>query len=165
MKRSLGLVPAMIATGYVSSYDEDTHTAKIQFDDMKIVSYPYQVCVTRSRDNQFETHLDVGEHVVCLCLGNGLETGYVIGTLYDKKNPPPSKNKERTVFKFKDGAFFMYDRELHIAQFVDSFGSFIKFENKNIIVQSAPGGNIYFNPSSDQPIQLVIDTRKYALPQ
>lgn len=136
---------ASLRDGHVSSYDAKTHKARVLFSDRdNLVSHPYQVLLPNTAINREECHLDVDEHVLCLCLGNGLETGYVLGTIYDAKNPPTVGNQERWVRIFGDGAHMFYDRELHIFQFEDSFGSYILFKNGDIIMQSKR--HIHFNP-------------------
>ena len=68
--------------GHVSSYDSKTQTARITFEDRDdLVSQPFQLLVPNTKKNRDECHLDVGEHVLCLCLGNGIEAGYVLGAV------------------------------------------------------------------------------------
>lgn len=129
---------ASLRDGHVSSYDPNAHTARVKFSDRDdLVSLPYQVVLPNTAKNREECHLDIDEHVLCLCLGNGLETGYVLGAVYDAKNPPTVGNQERWVRIFEDGAHMFYDREQHIFQIKDSFGSFILFKDGKIVIQSA----------------------------
>lgn len=138
---------ASLRAGRVSSYDPKTHTARIKFSDRGgLVSLPYQVGLPNTAGNREERHLDVGEHVLCACPGNGLETGYVLCALYDAKNPPSVGNRDRWVRVFEDGAHMFYDRAQHIFQFKDSYGSFILFKDGKIIIQSADV--ILLNPGS-----------------
>ncbi|GHV50442.1 baseplate protein [Synergistales bacterium] len=103
-----------VRDGHVSSYDPATHTARVVFADKgDMVSYPFQVIVPNSLKNRDEVHLDVGEHVVCVCLGNGIETGFVLGSLYDAKNSPTVADKDKRVTIFEDGTSVEYDRKEH----------------------------------------------------
>ena len=131
--------------GHVSSYDPKTHMARILFTDHDdLVSYPFPVLLPNTLKNRDEIHLDVGEHVMCLCMGNGIETGFVLGCVYDEKNEPTVGNQERRVTIFDDGCHVFYDRQAHIFQIKDSFGSFILMRDGNIIIQSAR--DVHINP-------------------
>ncbi len=131
--------------GKVSSYDAPTCTARVVFDDKDdMVSNPYQLVFPNSLKNRDEIHLDPGEHVVCLCLGNGYETGFVLGAIYDGKNPPTVGDKDRRVTIFDDDMHIFQDRKNHIFQIKDHYGSFILFKDGDIILQSAHF--IHLNP-------------------
>jgi phage baseplate assembly protein gpV len=100
--------------GHVSSYDPATHTARIVFGDRDdMVSFPFPVLLPNTLKNKDEIHLDVGEHVMCLCFGNGIESGIVLGCVYDEKNPPPVGNQDKRLTVFEDGALVEYDRATH----------------------------------------------------
>lgn len=131
-------IPAYMREGHVSSYDPSTMTARVCFEDLdNLVSHPFKVIIPNSINNRDEYHLDVNEHVACLCLGNGIEAGFVLGSTYDAKNPPVVGNPDRRVTIFDDGGHVFYDRKEHIFQIVDHFGSFLLFKNGDIILQSA----------------------------
>ena len=55
---------------------------------------------------------DVGDQVLCLFLGNGLEEGFVLGSMYGAQMPPVSSGDKfhRT---FSDGTTLEYDRAAH----------------------------------------------------
>ena len=81
--------------GYVSAYDPQKHMARIQFPDKgDLVSAWLPVAVLNSKKNHDECHLDVGEHVYCNMMGNGLESGVVLCAVYDDKNKPPEGNQD-----------------------------------------------------------------------
>ncbi|MDR3280934.1 MAG: baseplate assembly protein [Synergistaceae bacterium] len=131
--------------GHVSSYDPVTHTARIVFPDHDdTVSYPFPVLLPNTLNNRDEIHLDIGEHVMCLCMGNGVESGIVLGCVYDKKNPPTVGNRDRRVTIFEDGTHVFCDRKEHIFQIKDSYGSFILMKDGDIILQSS--NYIQLNP-------------------
>lgn len=134
-----------VRVGHVSSYDPTTHTARIKFEDKEeLVSYPFQVVLPNTLKNHDEYHLDIGEHVLCVCLGNGIEAGYVLGALYSQTTPPPVGNIDRRVTIFEDEAHLMCDRKKHIMQIKDHYGSYIMFADGDIIIQSAR--HIHLNP-------------------
>jgi phage baseplate assembly protein V len=130
--------------GHVSSYDPATHTAKVVFEDRdNLVSNPFPVLLPNTLKNKDEIHLDPGEHVMCICLGNGLESGVVLGCVYDKKNPPAVGDRDTRVTTYEDGTRVSVDRKNHVVEIKDSFGSYIKFAGGNIYIIAA--GNIYLN--------------------
>ncbi|MDR1516426.1 MAG: hypothetical protein LBS45_12105 [Synergistaceae bacterium] len=131
--------------GHVSSYDPTTHMARVVFEDHDdLVSHPFPVLLPNTLKNKDEIHLDPGEHVMCLCFGNGIESGAVLGCVYDEKNPPPVGNQDRRVTVFDDDCHIFYDRAEHIFQIKDSYGSFIKMKDGDIIIQSAR--DVHVNP-------------------
>lgn len=148
--------PASLRYGYVSAYDAVRHMARIRFPDKdSLVSFWLPVLVLNSKRNKQEAHLDIDEHVACIMLGNGLEAGIVLGAIWDDKNLPPCQNHDRFCMEFdgKDGkAHLFVDREQKIMQIRDFYGSFIKFENEDIILQSKH--HIHLNPHNNPAIPL-----------
>ena len=129
---------ATLRDGHVSSYDSATHTARIVFDDLSgMVSHPFPVVLTNTKTNKDEAHLDAGEHVFCLCMGNGIESGIVLGCVYDKKNPPLVGDQDVRTTRFGDGTTLMVDRKAHIVEIKDSFGSVIKMADGYIDLKPA----------------------------
>jgi phage baseplate assembly protein gpV len=101
--------------GHVSSYDPATHTARVVFEDHdNLVSPPFPVLLPNTLKNKDEIHLDPGEHVMCLCFGNGIESGVVLGCVYDGKNPPQVGEQGKRVTVFDDGTRVEYDRAAHV---------------------------------------------------
>ena len=105
---------AIARFGYVSAYDPKRHMARIQFPDKEnLVSSWLPVVIPNSKKNHDELHLDINEHVFCLMLGNGLEAGAVIGTVYDDENKPPTGDQDTRKITFNDGTEISYDRKNH----------------------------------------------------
>ena len=100
--------------GYVSDYDPKRHMARIRFPDKdNLVSAWLPVAVPNSIRNKDEIHLDIGEHVYCNMMGNGLEVGVVLGSIYDDKNKPPLGDPDTRKVTFNDGTEISYDRKNH----------------------------------------------------
>ena len=101
--------------GYVSAYDPARHMARIKFPDKgDLVSAWLPVAVPNSLKNHDELHLDVGEHVYCSMMGNGLESGVVLCATYDDKNKPPVAEQDKRAVTFEDGTKITYDRAEHL---------------------------------------------------
>lgn len=106
------VVSNMVAVGVVSSFNEKTGTARVTFEDRSnTVSYDLPVIVPQTLKNKDYYLPDVGEHVLCLFLGNGQEQGFILGAFYSKKDAPPVQNQNKRHALFSDGTFFEYDRE------------------------------------------------------
>ena len=99
--------------GYVTEYDPQRHMAKVFFPDKNIISSWLPVIIPNAIKNHDELHVDENEHVACLMLGNGLETGFIIGAIYDDTNKPPVGNNDIRVLKFEDDTIIQYDRRNH----------------------------------------------------
>jgi phage baseplate assembly protein gpV len=76
-------------------------------------------------------------------MGNGIESGVVLGCVYDKKNPPVVGNPDVRTTKYDDGTTFSVDRKGHIVEIKDSFGSVIKMAGGNIYITAS--ANVYIN--------------------
>ena len=98
--------------GYVSAYDPVRHMARIQFPDKNnLVSAWLPVAVRNSAKNKDECHLDIGEHVYCSMMGNGLEAGVVLCSIFDDTNKPPAGDADIRKTTFGDGTEIIYDRK------------------------------------------------------
>lgn len=105
---------AIARFGYVSDYDATRHMARIIFPDKdNLPSNWLPVLVHNSLRNQDNLHLDINEHVFCIMLGNGIETGIVVGAIYDDANKPENSDKDTRKIKFEDGTEILYDRKKH----------------------------------------------------
>ena len=98
--------------GYVSDYDAKRHMARVEFPDKgNLVSAWLPVAVPNSKNNHDERHLDIGEHVYCSMMGNGLEAGVVLCSIYDDTNKPPTGDANTRKVTFDDGTEIIYDRK------------------------------------------------------
>ncbi|MDR1978311.1 MAG: hypothetical protein LBQ42_06225 [Synergistaceae bacterium] len=130
--------------GIVSDYDPKRHMARVQFPDKdNLVSAWLPVGIPNSKKNKDEFHLDIGEHVYCNMLGNGLEAGIVLCSVWDDKNKPPLGDQDVRRTEFEDGTTMFVDRKKHIVEIKDSFGSFIRMAEGNIYIMAA--ANVYIN--------------------
>lgn len=124
--------------GRVSTINPSRCRATVEFEDKDGIVSAELMILQRDTfaDKDFLT-LKPGTRVFCEFLGNGYETGHIVGAKYDEKNPPPTDDPNRRGTLFEDGAFWFYDREKHIFQFKDSYGSYILFQGGYIIVNPA----------------------------
>ncbi|MBQ9527605.1 MAG: phage baseplate assembly protein V [Fretibacterium sp.] len=108
-----GTEPGAVARfGYVSVYDPKRHMARVRFPDKgDVVSGWLPVTVPNTKRNKDERPLDVGEHVFCVMMGNGLEAGAILGAVYDDTNKPPIGDGDIRATTYADGTRIKVDRK------------------------------------------------------
>lgn len=81
--------------------------ARVAFEDREnMVSGLLQVIQMFTGENKSIRMPSIGEQVVCIFLGTGLEDGYIIGSVYVDGNTPPAENNAAS---FSDGGFIQYE--------------------------------------------------------
>lgn len=108
-------ISQLARVGFVTARQPERHRVRVQFRDTvtsPLVSGWLPVLTPRaSADMAFDLP-DVGDQVLCLFLGNGLEDGFVLGSMYGAQTPPVASGDKfhRT---FSDGTTIEYDRKAH----------------------------------------------------
>lgn len=105
----------LIRSGVVSSVNPETCAARVVFEDRdNLVSAELPVLQSSCMNNKFYSLPDVGDSVVCLMVPNAQDgTGFIIGSFYNDKNPPPAQSQDISLIKFSDGTEIKYDRLKH----------------------------------------------------
>ena len=93
--------------------DEAKVRVKIVSSDDEI-SYKLPIIVRKTQDDKDYWMPDIGEHVICLFLGNGVEDGFVLGAIYSEADKVPVESQDKWRKEFKDGTAIEYDRKEHI---------------------------------------------------
>lgn len=78
-----------------------------------LVSNDLQVLQRNTGQNKDLSYPDVKENVLCLFLGTGEENGFILGSFYNDKNPPPMNNQDVRVTRYSDGTEVKYNRKTH----------------------------------------------------
>ena len=107
------IVKNMIKVGVIESFNEANATARVIFEDIKVKSYDLPIIVKQSQNNKDYWMPDIGESVLCLFLPTGIESGFILGSYYNKKDRPPVTDQNKRTVKFKDGTVLEYDRANH----------------------------------------------------
>ncbi len=103
-----------IRTGFIESTDVDKVTARVRIPDLDdLISYDLQVLQQNTRKNKDVWMPDLQEEVVCLFMGNGLECGFILGSLYNAVDTPPVASQDKRHITFADGTVLEYDRKEH----------------------------------------------------
>lgn len=144
----------MIRIGVVSSIDPGHGTARVLFDDLdELVSYDLQILYPATLRNKGYWMPDVGEHVACAFLENGLENGVILGAIYGGSDEVPVDDKDIWHLSIPGGVAVEVDRKTREFMVVDSWGSRIIFRSGDVIIKSAR--YIQLNPSeADIPAHL-----------
>ena len=107
------IVRNIIKVGVVESFNEANATARVIFEDIKVKSYDLPIIVKQSQNNKDYWIPDIGESVLCLFLPTGIESGFILGSYYNKKDRPPVTDQNKRTVKFSDGTILEYDRKTH----------------------------------------------------
>ena len=102
-------VANLIKIGQVSSVDPSTCTVRVTFDDLDdTVTGPLKVMQQSTVGRKDFSLPEVGEHVRCTFLPNGMQEGFVDGSFYTTSNPPKG---ELGVYRteYSDGTLIEYD--------------------------------------------------------
>lgn len=126
----------LLKIGEVSSVNPAACTARVVFDDDdSLVSGDLQILQMNSLKNKGYWLPDVGEDVVCIFLGTGVEEGFILGATYAGAVKPPADSQDKRAVHFSDGSFFEYDRSA--SEFKIGIGASKVTVNKNKITAEA----------------------------
>ncbi len=126
----------LLKIGEVSSVNPAACTARVVFDDDdSLVSGDLQILQMNSLKNKAYWLPDVGEDVVCIFLGTGVEEGFILGATYAGAVKPPVNSQDKRAVHFADGSFFEYDRSA--SEFKVEIGASKVTVNKNKITAEA----------------------------
>jgi len=134
----------LVKVAVVKTYKPETHTAIVQFKDHdEILSKELPILTPFTQNNKAYFPLAENQKVIVLFLPTGENTdGFIIGTLFDKDNPPPVKDKNKFSITFEDGTTFEYDKANH-KLYIHSVGD-IEIISDTHITMKAP--RIDLNP-------------------
>lgn len=97
--------------GRVTALVPEKGAVRVEFGDRSnLVSFELPVMVKQTLKNKDSYMPDVGEHVVCSFLGNGLEQGFVLGAIYSNADTAVNSDPNKRGVTFEDGTEVYYDR-------------------------------------------------------
>lgn len=136
----------LVRVGVVTNIYPERGTVRVHLVDADDqVSYELPVIYRKTGKDKEYWMPDIGEHVVCLFSGQGMEQGFVLGAIYSQADPVPVSSKDKWHIKFEDGTWLEYDRAEQVLR-VDSEKQ-ILLKAKNKITIQAPVirilGNLY----------------------
>lgn len=105
----------LVRVGKVVSTVTGKSTVRVQFDDAdELVSFDMAIIYPRTFKDKHYNVPDIGDQVVCLFLPNGLETGFVLGSVYNAQDAPPVDSQDKDHVTYEDGTVIEYDRKAHV---------------------------------------------------
>ena len=122
----------LIRQGVISAVYPERCAARVTFEDRDgLVSAELPILQASCLNNQFYSLPDVGDCVLCLMLPNDQHgSGFVLGSFFNDKNPPPAASQDISLIKFADGTQISYNRSSHLLS-VNCVGN-IKINGKRI---------------------------------
>ncbi|UNY40539.1 baseplate assembly protein [Pararheinheimera phage vB_PsoM_KLER1-1] len=105
-------VNGMIRVGVVTAQVPEKGAARVEFKDRSdLVSFELPVMVKQTLKNKDSYTPDIGEHVTCVFLPNGLEQGFILGAFYSDADTADNQDPNVRATKFEDGSVLSYDRQ------------------------------------------------------
>lgn len=108
------MINELARVGVVTQRYPDRGTVRVKLvgvDDQ--VSYELPVVFRKTSKDKDYWMPDINEQVLCIFLGQGLEQGFVLGSIYSKSDPVPVSSNDKWVKVFADGTIIEYDRATH----------------------------------------------------
>ena len=108
------MISELIRVGVVTSINPEKGTVRVHLAGVdEEVSYELPVIFPKTHKDKAYFMPDIGEHVVCIFSGQGLEQGFVLGAIYSEADTTPVSNKDKFLIRFEDGTEIEYDRRVH----------------------------------------------------
>lgn len=134
----------LIQLGVISEVHHDKGLCRVSFGTRVSPMSPW--LMGRCGDDKEYWHPDIGEQAIFLSpYGDGSEGIVLLGIMSNKKSLPQDAKEDLYIKEFKDGTRIEIDRNNHIVLIKDSFGSYIKMADGDIILKSN-GGKVRINP-------------------
>lgn len=111
IRRLESAASGMNRVGRVTALLPEKGAVRVEFGDRSnLVSYELPVMVKQTLKNKDSYTPDIGEHVLCSFLGNGLEQGFVLGAIYSNADTAVNADPNKRGVTFEDGTEVYYDR-------------------------------------------------------
>lgn len=105
-KNPMTIARNILRVGLVNSIDPAKGTVKVLLPDKD------DIVTTDIPMLSFEYHMpEVGDSVLCVFLGNGLEQGFCLGKYYSDINIPPEDNEKIYVKRIDENMEWRYNKE------------------------------------------------------
>jgi len=133
-----------ICVGEISAIYPERGTARVLLPDLGLVTKECQIVFPASVKSHDYRMPEVGETVLVAFLDNGHETGFIIGYVYNRKDPVPIASADVRHWSMEGAGAIELDRANGSMTFVDASGSVIKMAGGDIVLQAA--ANMHLNP-------------------
>jgi len=128
------MISELIRVGVVTSINPEKGTVRVHLAGVdEEVSYELPVIFPKTHKDKAYFMPDIGEHVVCIFSGQGLEQGFVLGAIYSEADTTPVSNKDKFLIRFEDGTEIEYDRRAHKLRAI--VNGTVEISASNIVIQ------------------------------
>ena len=135
-------VDEIVGLGVISEVQHEAGLCRVSFGERVSPLSPW-LMGRAGKDKEF-WHPDIGEQAVFVSpYGDGSEGFVMMGIMSDKMPLPAEAGKDKHVTEYADGTRFLVDRQQHIVEIRDSYGSVIRMAGGDITIKAA--GNVYIN--------------------
>ncbi|KEQ22303.1 phage baseplate assembly protein V [Paenibacillus tyrfis] len=117
----------MVRVGTVSVIDPDRCAVRVVFPDRDDLVSDFLPVVVLPGEYVLPK---VNDRVLCLFLGNGLETGFCLGSFYFNASPPPTTAPEKRGTWYRDGSYIDFD---------EASGTLAVHAKGKVIIKAASG--------------------------
>ena len=142
-------ISELVRVGVISEVQPEKGLCRVSFGDRVSPLSPW---FTRraGKDKEF-WHPDIGEQAIFISpYGDGSE-GFALLGIFSNKMPMPEGAREGLhIIEYGDGTRMEVDRVNHVVLVKDSYGSFLRMADSDIVMKSKR--HIHFNPESDLQI-------------
>lgn len=128
-------ISEVLRVGVVSEVQPEKGLCRVSFGERVSPLSPW-FAPRAGKDREF-WHPDVGEQAVYFSpYGDGSE-GFVLPGIFSNKMPLPDGAREGLhIIEYEDGARIEVDRKEHVVEIKDSYGSYIRMEDGDILIQA-----------------------------
>lgn len=131
------VIRELVRVGIITAVYPEKGTVRVTISDVDdLHSYELQVVVPKTHKDKEYWMPDIGEQVVCLFSGQGLERGWVLGAVYSQVDTVPEANQDKWIKRFEDGTTIEYDRKEHHLKIIVQ-GNITIQATGNIIIKGA----------------------------
>ena len=129
-------IDEIVRLGVISEVQHKAGLCRVSFGERVSPLSPW--LMGRCGKDKEYWHPDIGEQAVFVSpYGDGSE-GFVLVGLFSDKCPLPEFAQEDLYIKvYEDGTRFMVDRKNHVVDFRDSYGSYLRMADGDIVLKSA----------------------------
>ena len=141
-------VDEIVRLGVISEVQHKAGLCRVSFGERVSPLSPW--LMGRAGKDKEYWHPDIGEQAVFVSpYGDGSEGFVMLGIMSDKMPLPEEAGESKHIIEYEDGTRILVDREEHIVEIKDSYGSYFRMKNGDILIRT-PKGKIRLNSKDVQ---------------
>ena len=129
-------IDEIVRLGVISEVQHKAGLCRVSFGERVSPLSPW--LMGRAGKDKEYWHPDIGEQAVFVSpYGDGSEGFVMVGIMSDKMPLPEFAQEDLYIKVYEDGTRFMVDRKNHVVDFRDSYGSYLRMADGDIVLKSA----------------------------